>query len=180
MSQPRILLIVTYSILIAIAGANIFEENSNETLNGLGIEEDLDETDARMNSCIESGTHPISIENTCRDALNDERTHLKTFYSSLRGLITATISATLSAISSLVIIILIWRSSLGFSTVYHKIMFGMSVADFLASIGMAFVTLPMPADMIYEFEGGSVGNQFTCNVQGLLILTFMLMTYGIT
>ena len=55
-------------------------------------------------------------------------------------------------------------------------MFGMSVVDFLASIGMAFGTLPMPADMIYEFEGGSVGNQFTCNVQGLFILTFMLMT----
>jgi len=54
------------------------------------------------------------------------------------------ITGSISAVSSSLIIYLICRSKPKLSTIYHRIMFCMSVADILASTAMALTTLPMP------------------------------------
>ncbi len=99
-------------------------------------------------------------------SLDDERLHVKTFYTSIAGAITSSISGGISAISSLYIMIFIYRSTIKLTTVYHRIMFGMSVVDLISSVAMAFSTLPMPKDMIYKFGGKSIGNELSCTVQG--------------
>jgi len=81
-------------------------------------------------------------------------------------------SGSLSAISSAVIIYVILRSEKGLSSIYHRIMFGMSIADILGSSAIALTSLPMPSYMYKEKEfgyywaGTRLGNTYTCNAQG--------------
>lgn len=81
-------------------------------------------------------------------------------------------SGGLSAISSASIIYVILRSEKGLSSIYHRIMFGMSIADILGSTAMALTSLPMPSYMPKEIEfgyhwaGTRLGNTYTCNTQG--------------
>ncbi len=105
------------------------------------------------------------VESQYDAALNDERSQVKTFYTTIAGAITSSISGGISAIASLCIMILIYRSTIKLTTVYHRIMFGMSVVDFISSVAMALSTLPMPKDMIYNFEGKTIGNELSCSVQ---------------
>ena len=100
-------------------------------------------------------------------ALNDERTFPETYYTSVSGCIIVSTSAFISTICSITIITIIRRSSIGLSTVSHRLLFAMSIADILTSLAMGATTLPMPKNMVYEFESMSIGNEFTCNVQGL-------------
>ena len=85
-----------------------------------------------------------------------------------------TLTGILSAISSAIIIYLIFRSAAGLSTIYHRIMFCMSFCDIIASIGYMLTSLPMPAvmpleeELGYYFPGPRYGNTVTCNVQGFL------------
>ena len=102
-------------------------------------------------------------------ALNDERTFPETYHTSISGCIIASTSAVISTICSILLITIIRRSSIGLSTVSHRLVSAMSVADILASVAMGAATLPMPKNMVYEFESMSIGNEFTCNVQGLLV-----------
>ena len=80
-----------------------------------------------------------------------------------------TIVSSLSALSSAAILFLILRSETHLSSIYHRIMFGMSLADILSSIAFALTTLPMP-----EAQGGEIahwpriGNEFTCSLQGAI------------
>jgi hypothetical protein len=93
-----------------------------------------------------------------------------------------TFSGSLSAISSILIIYVILRSETRLSSIYHRIMFGMSIADVLSSTAVALSTLPMPSYMPQEEEleyrwtaGTRLGNTSTCNAQGFF-QTFGLVT----
>ncbi|GFH57093.1 hypothetical protein CTEN210_13569 [Chaetoceros tenuissimus] len=100
-------------------------------------------------------------------ALNDPRSQYEYVYTSSNGHAVATATGTISAISSLTIIYIILNSLQGLKTVYHRIMFGLCCHDIFLSLAIAFTTLPMPKNMIYQqFEGLVLGNQTTCNIQG--------------
>jgi hypothetical protein len=81
-------------------------------------------------------------------------------------------TGSLSAISSVLIIYVIMRSETRLSKIYHRIMFGMSLADVLSSTAMALTSLPMPSYMPkeevfgYEWAGTRLGNEYTCDAQG--------------
>ena len=85
-------------------------------------------------------------------------------------------SGGLSALSSLLIIHVILRSRNRLTTIYHRIMMGLSVADILGSVSMALTSLPMPAQMPneqdfgYYWAGTRLGNTQTCNAQGFFAL----------
>ena len=111
----------------------------------------------------------ITYESAYNSAVQDDRTYVETLYTSLTGSYIARASALLSTLSSILIIFIIMRSSAKLTIPYHRIMFGMSVADCLSSISMALTTLPMPADMIYtQFEGRHIGTFGTCAAQSFL------------
>ena len=84
------------------------------------------------------------------------------------------VSGIASAISSSIIIYQIFRSAAKLSTIYHRIMFCMSVSDIILSVGYALTSLPMPAEMPMEEElgiywpGPRYGNTTTCNIQGFM------------
>ena len=105
--------------------------------------------------------------------LADDRIHVDTFYTSKAGVAIAATTGTISAISSFIIIYLMYKSKKGFKqSVYHRIMLGMSFSDIIVSLAIAFTTLPMPKDMIYrQFEGLLVrGNVSTCTIQGFFFI----------
>ncbi len=116
------------------------------------------------------GTTPSEKSAICTATLTDERTLIKTFNTSIVAPIVAGVGGSISCLSSVLIIVFIIRSKVGFSTLYHRIMSVISIGDLLLSIGAAASTLPMPKDMIYEqFQGDNLGNNFTCNMQGFLM-----------
>jgi hypothetical protein len=88
------------------------------------------------------------------------------------------LTGSLSAVSSTLIIYVIMRSQTRLSSIYHRIMFGMSLADICGSIAMALTTLPMPSYMPKEEIFGyssrwsrstRLGNTHTCNAQGFFV-----------
>lgn len=98
-------------------------------------------------------------------------TQVKTFVTSRTGIIVSTINASASAFCSFFIIMLIIKSDVKLQTVYHRILFGMSLFDIIQSLAMALATLPMPSDMIYDqFEGLVAGTKTTCDIQGFLVI----------
>jgi len=82
------------------------------------------------------------------------------------------ITGSVSTISSSLIIYLIFLSKSKLSTIYHRILFGMSCADIIGSITMALSTLPMPEINVctdngdYEWDAVRIGNIQTCQAQG--------------
>jgi len=102
------------------------------------------------------------------DAINDPRADIETVNTSWTGIAITTVAASSSMLGSAIIIFLILRSTIGLNTVYHRILFGMSVSDILQSFPMILTTMPMPKDMIYtQFDGRMVfGNTITCSIQG--------------
>ena len=103
--------------------------------------------------------------------LSDPRVSLETIYTKSIGIgITAT-TASLSTLASVLIIFIIFRSKTKMGSVYHRVMFGMSVYDIIQSLAMSFTTMPMPTDMIYEqFEGLIIGTQASCRAQGFVFV----------
>lgn len=85
------------------------------------------------------------------------------------------ISASISIISSCVNSYLIRQSLAKLSTIYHRIMLGISSASLLASVAIGFSTVPMPADFSGYDSGRKVGNTDTCRAQGFFV-TFKLYT----
>jgi hypothetical protein len=96
------------------------------------------------------------------------------------------ITGSISAVSSAMIIFLIYRSPAKLSKIYHRIMFGMSIADIITSSAMALTTLAMPKndDQVWsdkyagdiKWEGQTkLGNMRTCAAQGVLF-SFGLQT----
>ena len=90
------------------------------------------------------------------------------FYQSMLASNIASTSGSLSSIFSLLIMYIIIRSEKRLSSSYHRIMFFMSFWDLVTSVSIAFTTMPMPIDNLLEFEKGSVGNTFSCSLQGFL------------
>jgi len=94
------------------------------------------------------------------------------------------ITGVTSMISSFVIIYLIFRSARRLSTVYHRIMFGMSVSNIMGSFALALAFLPMPKEMPFEeelgisFPGARYGNTFTCNLQGFFVFFGATCSHG--
>ena len=120
-------------------------------------------------------------EDTLDIIMNDARTHVETLSTSLKGINIARSTGCISAVSSILVILIIARSSQRFSTVYHRLMFGISVYDLIASIAMALTTLPMPADMIYrQFEGSHLGTNESCEAQASSLLVASMGTFAYT
>ncbi len=101
--------------------------------------------------------------------------------------ITPRITGGLSAISSSTLIYLILRSEARLSTIYHRIMFGMSFFDIIGSISMGLSTIPMPKDLddeVFwyqdEWVGTRLGNVHTCGAQGFgyLFGTYAMYAYN--
>jgi len=108
-------------------------------------------------------------EEKLENALNDERNHRTYVSTSKLGSNIARGLSSLSIVSLLILILLIYRSRVGLSTMYHRIVLCMSIAYMLAAMAMGLTTLPMPTDMIYtQFETAVYGNQATCTAQGLV------------
>ena len=106
-----------------------------------------------------------------KQTLEDPRVSLETVYTSLTGIRITITTASLSAVASLLIIFIIFRSKTKMKSVYHRIMFGMSCYDILQSVAMAVTTVPMPKDMIYQqFEGLIVGTDMSCRAQGFVFI----------
>ena len=73
------------------------------------------------------------------------------------------VTGSISFVASLMIIIMICRSKTKLSTVYRRLMTGISLFDLMQSGSQAFSTLPIPANSLIW---GSMGNTTTCDLQG--------------
>ncbi len=91
------------------------------------------------------------------------------FYLSPQASVIASVTASISFISSALIIYIISRTQSKLTTTYHRIMFFVSSCDLMTSLAIAFTTLPMPRDVIYDFGTASDGNTFTCSLQGFAV-----------
>jgi hypothetical protein len=111
----------------------------------------------------------------------DEEGHY--VYTEAFGAVVPRFSGSISFFASGLIIYVIFRSPAKLSTVYHRIMFGMGIADMLTSLAMALTTIPMPRPNIsevvdsYGFEGSRYGNTGTCTAQGFFFMLGGLGTY---
>ena len=105
-------------------------------------------------------------------------------YTEVYGSIAPRVTGSISTISSLLIIVVIFRSSVKLSSIYHRIMFGMSIGDILASIAMALTSVPMPSDnWTVQYTLGfsdlpTYGNTATCTAQGFFWTFGTILTYG--
>jgi len=101
----------------------------------------------------------------------DERLAIKTIFNSWTGMSITVVLSLASAVTSALVIYLILRSEKKLSqSVFHRIFFGISVADIIHYLSMATSTLPMPTDMIYtDYQGLILGNDLTCAIQGNLV-----------
>jgi len=112
---------------------------------------------------LNDGTNITSI---CTKTLDDARTYVQNFNTSIAMPIVAGLSSAFSVLADLAIIVFVLRSTTRLSTVYHRIMLGMSLGDLLASLATMLTTIPVPAGVIYEYAGATLGNNFTCSLQG--------------
>ena len=108
------------------------------------------------------------------------------------------ITGSISAVSSSLIIYLIYRSKPKLSTIYHRIMLGMSVADIMASTAMALTTLPMPRNddpywaetfsiaedvqdglgTVYWRDQTKLGTRQTCVAQGFFVAIGIIIMFS--
>lgn len=104
-------------------------------------------------------------------------------YNEKFGAIAPRVTGFISVFASGLILYIICISSTRLSTVYHRIMGAMSVADMLGSLAIGLTTIPMPKPQSseavdsYEFEGARFGNIDTCTVQGFFFIFGSLGTY---
>ena len=126
---------------------------------------------------------------------SDDESYNDTTFAARFDVIVPRISGTISAISSLLIVYIIARSSQRLSTVYHRIMFGMSISNIIGSTAMALSTLLMPKswppeeyppEVVIGFKnwntppGMRLGNIHTCEMQGFMWLfgTVAMFSYN--
>mmetsp|Transcript_5918 Transcript_5918/g.8881 ORF Transcript_5918/g.8881 Transcript_5918/m.8881 type:complete len:382 (-) Transcript_5918:11-1156(-) len=118
-------------------------------------------------------------EQLMQQLIDDPRAQVKTVYTSYAGITTARISSFVSLFSSSLVILIIFRSAVGLLTSYHRIIFGLSVADALGSMAIFLSTWLMPKEMIYkQFETAVLGNARTCTAQGFILVNSIVMTFG--
>ncbi len=82
--------------------------------------------------------------------------------------IIAHISASISIISSLLIIVHVLRSHQGLSTTYHRLLIGLSIADIIFSFFDGVRSTMVPKDVEY-FMPGAKGDVDTCTTQGFFL-----------
>ena len=102
-------------------------------------------------------------------ALENPKSFLGSFCCTKAAHIVASISGGASVVSSILVITIILRSTIGLSAIAHRLVFAMSVADILTSAAIALTTIPMPTSTIYNFEGPILGNELTCSMQGFFV-----------
>ena len=73
------------------------------------------------------------------------------------------VTASISTISSIGLIILLSRSENKFTTTPNRLLLGLSIADIMSSVAFAFVTLPMPVGTWNAWI--TLGNTTTCEIQ---------------
>jgi len=78
------------------------------------------------------------------------------------------VTAPMSVISSTLIIIMVMRSREKLLHIYHRLMFGLSVADVILSSAMSFSSLPAPKETPSIWKG--LGSQSTCDAQGFFFM----------
>ena len=116
---------------------------------------------------------------TNSDANFDPRVDVQTVYTEWTGIIITTTSSLMSTICSGLILFLIFRSRMGLKSVYHRIIFGLSLCDIIKTLPMMVTTLPLPVDTIYGPRDGIIaGNDITCTIQGFLY-TFGSLASGL-
>jgi len=116
----------------------------------------------------ESTKNVLTYDEKYDKALNDKDTFVETVYTSKLGANIARGSGSISILSSIILMLIIHRSRIGLSTIYHRIMYCMSLADIMTSVAIALASAPMPKDMIYtQFKSGVYGNEATCTAQGI-------------
>ncbi len=106
------------------------------------------------------------------DLWEEGKGHCSYFRTSQAAAITGMVCG-LSAISSFLIIYIILESPTKLSSIYHRIMFGMSVCQLITAVPSSFTTLAMPAPGDYwtdivNMQGTRLGNIHTCTAQGFL------------
>jgi hypothetical protein len=84
------------------------------------------------------------------------------------------LACSISAISDILIICIIFVSPTKLSSVYHRIILGMCITDIIMVVSFAFTTLPMPSagdywTDSYNIQGTRMGNTLTCTAQGFFI-----------
>ena len=93
------------------------------------------------------------------------------------------ISGGISAVSSVLLIYVILLSKPKLCTIYHRIMFGLSIADIFSSLAMTLTSLPMPSHMPLEeafgyfWAGTRIGNTHTCNAQGFFAFSGTIVVF---
>lgn len=92
------------------------------------------------------------------------------FATTMAGFVIPMVTGSLSALSSGLILYVIFNSHEKLSTTYHRIVAFMSMFDIISSIFIALGTIMMPSDNIYKFAGPMLGNQVSCKIQGWLIV----------
>ncbi len=131
----------------------------------INIIHDLDRSVlAAATETLDSSSYIIIINNNSTSSFITT----SSFYFTKEASIVAACSSSISAISSLMIIIIIFRSQLKLSSMYNRIIFGMSSLDIIGSVAMAFHTIPMPREQVYSFQGS--GTVVSCEVQAFLVL----------
>jgi hypothetical protein len=96
------------------------------------------------------------------DSLATRRNQIKT-----RGVIFHTLGS-VSTIASTCLAVHILRSNHGLSTTYHRLMFGLCIADIMSSVGFVLGSTMVPKEMNYYIPSAH-GNTATCTAQGFLI-----------
>ena len=85
-------------------------------------------------------------------------------------------SGIISSLASIAIIAMILRSNKKLSTIYHRLVFGLSISDIIHSSAVSLFSLPMPSDNPYAYI--ALGNKTTCQVQGLFIYQGSIVSPG--
>jgi hypothetical protein len=86
-------------------------------------------------------------------------------------------SGSISFIASMLLIIHILRSHECLSTTYHRLIFGLSVADIISSFCYILSSTMIPKEMGYLVPFAS-GNVATCDAQGFLVHFALLVSVG--
>lgn len=117
---------------------------------------------------MSTNTTEESYYNDKYDAIvASEFTYLETSQTKLTASIVHACCGSLSSLSSVLVLSMIYRSQIGLSSTHHRFLFAIGICDFISSFAIGLSTLPMPKDMIYtQFEGKSFGNFITSDIQG--------------
>jgi hypothetical protein len=96
--------------------------------------------------------------------------------------IVQSLAGSISTISSILIIYIIFISPTKLSSIYHRIILGLSITEILFDVSYALATLPMPSPGdywtdSYNVQGTRLGNTYTCTAQGFFFTFGSISSY---